>query len=209
MTYILTSNSYAVTADWVKHLETRGQSYSAAFIDTAADMYDKPNASWLQADRQALEDVGIEVTDYNLVGKTIDDLRSDLAKFDILFVAGGNTFYLLEKALSSGFVELLQNGEFDAKTYVGSSAGSVLLSNDIDPIKFLDDPAAAQLMSTTAVGVIDFVILPHWGSEKFWPKYKQAIEYIYQQKLAALTLADHQYILIKDGLLTVNTVDVV
>lgn len=205
MPYVLTSNSYMVTTEWVKKLSIKS-GLKAIFIDTAAEVYDKSDQAWLQADRQALVDAGFTVEDYTITAKDINDLRAKLVNFDIIFVSGGNTFYLLEKAVRSGFLELLRTGFFDEKIYVGSSAGSVLLSDDIDAIKFLDDPTGTQLEDTKAAGIVDAVIFPHWGSQKFKPRYIKAIDYAYDKGVAVLTLADNQFALINQGKFTITTV---
>lgn len=199
MKFILTSNSYMVTKSWLKHLPKPPAQMSAVFIDTAADMYDKATAAWLQIDRQMMVDAGMTVQDYTLVGKSKKELIQDLSKVDLIFVSGGNTFYLLEHAQKSGFVKLIQENAFPKAVYVGSSAGSVLLSNDIDAIKFLDDPKEAKLTSTKAIGLLNSVLLPHWGSDKFKPRYVKTFEYAYQHAISVLTLADNQYIVIDEG----------
>jgi dipeptidase E len=145
MKFILTSNSYMVTSSWSKEFGLEPPKMKLAFIDTAAEVYNKDEAEWLKADREALVKVGFSVEDYTLTDKSIDDLKNDLSKFDVFFVSGGNTFYLLEKAIKSGFVDLIKENYFSYKVYVGSSAGSVLLSNDIEIIRYLDSQDKAVL----------------------------------------------------------------
>ncbi|MDH5533855.1 MAG: peptidase E [Candidatus Pacebacteria bacterium] len=195
MKFILTSNSYLVTKEWSKEFGMKPNKLSVAFIDTAADVYNKAEADWLKADRDALTNVGFTVTDYSLVDKTKDQLTKDLSKFDVFFVSGGNTFYLLEKSNKSGFTELIKEDYFKDKIYVGSSAGSVLLSNNIDPIKFIDDPKKASLENNKAIGIFNFTIFPHWGNSYFKDKYVKATEYAYANSQQALLLADNQYLL--------------
>lgn len=166
-----------------------------AFIDTAAEVYNKDEADWLKTDRKALVEVGFSVKDYTLTDKTENDLKNDLSEFDALFVSGGNTFYLLEKAIKSGFTDLIKDNYFPRKIYIGSSAGSVLLSNDIEIIKHLDSPDKAELNTTKAIGIFDFVILPHWGNEKFKNKYHQLFDSAYEKAASGITLADNEYLL--------------
>lgn len=168
----------------------------AAFIDTAAEVYNKAEAEWLQADRRALVEAGFTVTDYTLTNKTQDQLKTDLTPFDLLFVTGGNTFYLLEKANLSGFTQLLKDNFFADQIYVGSSAGSVLLSNNIEAIKFLDNPDRADKPEFQAVGLLDYTILPHWGSEKFKPRFEQLLSFAYDQAQPLIAIADTQCLVV-------------
>jgi dipeptidase E len=195
MKFILTSNASSANHSWATKLGVNPDKLTAAFIDTAADVYNKAEADWLKADRNSLTDLGLNVTDYSLVGKTKSQLIDDLAKFDVLFVSGGNTFYLLEHANKSGFTQLIKEDYFNDKIYIGSSAGSVLLSNNIEVIKFLDDPQKANLDNYNGVGIFNFTILPHWGSDKFKEKYLKAIDYAYLNSIQAFALPDNQYIL--------------
>ena len=195
MKFILTSNSHSVNKQWSKEFGMNPDKLKVAFIDTAADVYNKAEADWLKADRSSLTDVGFSVTDYSLTDKTKEDLINDLKEFNVLFVSGGNSFYLLEKANISGFTDLIKQDYFKDKIYVGSSAGSVILSNNIDPIKFIDDPKKASLKNNDAIGIFNFTIFPHWGNSYFKDKYVKATEYAYKHSQQALLLADNQYIL--------------
>ncbi|MBI3577537.1 Type 1 glutamine amidotransferase-like domain-containing protein [Candidatus Gottesmanbacteria bacterium] len=57
--------------------------------------------------------------------------------------------------------------------YIGSSAGSVLVCPTIEAIKGIDDPAEAPtLKSYEGLGIIDFLILPHYGDEDYKEQYK-------------------------------------
>ena len=113
MKFILTSNSYLITKEWSQAFEMNPSKLKVAFIDTAADVYNKTEADWLKADRDALIDVGFTVSDYSLTNKTKKQLVKDLSKFDIFFVSGGNTFYLLEKANQSEFVKLIKEDYYN------------------------------------------------------------------------------------------------
>jgi len=198
MQFILTSSSSLVAASWLQHLPFSPKGAKAVFIDTAGDMYNKAEEEWLQVDRRALVDAGFSISDYSLVGKSQSQLLAELAEINLIFVAGGNTFYLLEHAQKSGFVELIRENAFSKAVYVGSSAGSVILSDDIDAIQFLDDPKKASLTTTKAIGLYHSLIFPHWGSPHFTSKYADAFKYIYTHNISVTTLTDQQYI-VGDG----------
>ncbi len=53
--------------------------------------------------KNKLIDLEFKVIEINIAGKTKEILKEQLQKVDIIFVAGGNAFYLLKKALDSGF----------------------------------------------------------------------------------------------------------
>lgn len=145
-----------------------------AFIPTAADTY--KNKPWFYEDRDKLIEMGFKVKDVDIKNKTEKELTEELKNIDVIFVSGGNTFYLLEKTLESGFDKVLKKLIHKGIVYIGSSAGSVLLCPTIEVIKELDDPKAApKLKSYKGLGIVDFLILPHFGDEKYKQKYKTII----------------------------------
>jgi dipeptidase E len=113
---------------------------------------------------QPFIDAGATVESYDIAGKTEAEVREKLAAFDIISVSGGNTFYLLQHMNSCGFKGLLIAESMRAKTYIGSSAGSAVMSSDIGFIAGMDDPAKATLTSYEGLGLIDELLLPHADS---------------------------------------------
>lgn len=195
---ILTSSSSQTIHSWMTQLEQSPTELSLVFIDTAQEL-EKGDKHWLDEDRQALIDVGFTVLDYTLTGKTQNQLEKDLAPFDVFFVAGGNTFYLLYQAQQSGFLQLISNPD-NQKTYVGSSAGSILVCPDIDMIQFIDDPAQApNLRSTVGANLVNYLVLPHWGNPVFQAGYAKSLEKLYQSKYPAVLLNDNQYLVVEKG----------
>jgi dipeptidase E len=126
-----------------------------AFIPTAADPYGNEDLPWMTADHDKLISMGFKVTDYDLKGKNIHDLRMDLSAYQAIFVAGGNTFYLLNEMRKSGFdiviKELLDKGVI----YVGASAESMILGPDLNHLTTVDHPEKVpELTNFTCLGLI-------------------------------------------------------
>lgn len=193
----LCSSSNQVTKLWTKQLDQEPKKLSLAFINTAAECYlgEKP---WIDADRNALISAGFGVVEFSIAGKTSIKLKRDLANVDVIFVAGGNTFYLLDHAHRSGFVQLLQSNEWQNKIYVGSSAGSLLVCPDISITKFIDDPGVApKLKSTHGAGLVPFVVLPHWGTIEFQAAYQKLFTAGYTSSFPLIMLRDNQYLLVE------------
>ena len=60
----------------------------------------------------------------------------------------------------SGFSKIVKKLIEEGVTYIGSSAGSVLVGPTIEPVKTMDNPNdAPNLNSFEGLGFIDFVIL--------------------------------------------------
>lgn len=147
---------------------------SICFIPNAGDVYDDPY--FVREDLVRLERMGflVEVIDLR---KPIDPAVEILKSSDALFVAGGNTFYLKDIMQRSGFEEQLSNWIENDNIYIGASAGAVLLGPSLRPIIAIDDPAKAPgLENFNGLNIVDPIILPHYGKEKYEAKYQSIIQ---------------------------------
>lgn len=196
----LTSSSSFVIDRIVKDLKIKAPKNKLVFISTASEV-EKGDLEWLENDRKSLIAAGFDLTKYTITNKNEKELRHDLKDFDFIFLAGGNTFYLLEKAQQSGFVkvvsELVLN---DGKIYIGSSAGSVIAGPDIYSVFIVDDVSLApNLEGYKGFGLVDFITFPHWGNEKFKDKYlNKRLNHSFMGKDQAILLRDNQYIEVRD-----------
>lgn len=149
--------------------------YNVVFIPTAAKPYG--DAPWMYTDKNELLALGFKVRDLELDIVSPEEVKVAVDKADIIFVAGGNTFYLLEKAKQSGFDVAVKEAVSDGKFYIGSSAGSVLAAPDIKYVELFDDPDEANLENTEGLGLVNFAIVPHVGN----PKYKELHDRVFNQ----------------------------
>jgi dipeptidase E len=193
MKLYLTSIASASLDEIVKDLPKKPSDYKILFIPTAADTYAADNRPWFDADRNKFIELGFKLEDFDLKGKTESDVREAVGKVDIIFVSGGNTFYLLEHVKKSGFDKVMREiarieGEHlrggAEKIYIGSSAGSIIMGPVIRPLLALDHKELGDLDNYDAIGLVDFVILPHWGRGKYKEKQAAVIkEYGHKYKL--------------------------
>lgn len=144
-----------------------------AYISTAADLYPTDKRPWADANRQKLVELGFNVTDYDIKNKDESILLSDLSPFDIIYVEGGNVFYLLWHMRISGMDKALPKLLAAGKIYIGSSAGSAVLSPTIEHAILFDDPhIVPDLTDYRGLGIIKEQIHPHSGKEKYKEKEK-------------------------------------
>ncbi|MBP7832385.1 MAG: Type 1 glutamine amidotransferase-like domain-containing protein [Candidatus Levybacteria bacterium] len=153
-----------------------------AFIPTASDLY--KYRPWINTDKDALVSAGFKVFEVGLQApldpdgfpiagkdKLEAELRSELTEADIIFVAGGNTFYLLEQAQKSGFLGIAQELVEEGKIYIGSSAGSIITGPDIMPVEYFDEISESNISSTRGLNWVDFVILAHYDEKNPDPEF--------------------------------------
>jgi len=113
------------------------------------------------------EEIGFEVIDYDLVGKTADEVKAALRKVSAVYMSGGNTFYLLDQMRKSGFFDHVRERIREGLVYIGSSAGSIIVTPDIGYADALDDRSKAEQNNDIGLNLVNFSILPHMDHASF------------------------------------------
>ncbi len=178
-------------------LPAKPSSLKLAFIPTAADPYPADSRPWMDSDRVKLIEMGFAVTDYDLKNKNVDILRSELSPFHVIFVAGGNTYYLLNEVKKSGFDIVIKELIDKGTVYIGSSAGSVIMCRTIDHTRKIEHPESVpDLKDYSALNLTDKLIAPHYGNPKYRERYEQ-IKSEWGDKI--LLLRDDQAVIVNDS----------
>jgi dipeptidase E len=106
----------------------------------------------------------IDIVDFTAAGV---DWRSRLHAADVIYVGGGNTFHLLDQARQTGFDVWLRQS-LENKVYVGSSAGSILVTPSIQVAALeTGDENLPGLTDLTGLNVVGFEIEPHCDMMRF------------------------------------------
>lgn len=188
----------SVSLDLVEELLPKPASeLKAAFVPTAGDLYE--GKEFVHVDRKKLEAMGFSVRDIDLKGKQLVDLDEELKDIDLVLVAGGNTFYLLDQIKKSGFDQLLPSLLDNGVVYVGSSAGSIVCCPTIEgAIKFDDPKDAPDLVNYEGLNLYKEVIIPHVQKEKYRERIKETTQEMTQKGFEVTTLTDNEAVLIND-----------
>lgn len=128
---------------------------------------------YVGAGRKALEKLGLIVDELEISGATTGEISSKLKQNDFIYVTGGNTFYLLQELIKSGADKIITEQINSGKLYIGESAGSMIVSPNIEYAKGLDSPKKAPDLNVfSALNIVDFYPLPHHTNFPF----KKAVE---------------------------------
>ncbi|ABX43695.1 Type 1 glutamine amidotransferase-like domain-containing protein [Lachnoclostridium phytofermentans] len=154
---------------------------TVTFIPTAA-LHEKMNF-YVKSGRKALEKLGLKVDELEISTATQSDILSKLQNNDFIYVSGGNTFFLLQELRRVGADKIIMEQIESGKIYIGESAGSMILSPNIEYVKDMDDyKKANDLTNFNALNIIDFYPLPHYNCfpfqktvEKIISKYKDTL----------------------------------
>jgi dipeptidase E len=173
------------------------------FVPTAGDVYADP--SFVGRDRKLLTDWGYTLKELPLKEMQPGQLASAMRDLEAVFVAGGNSFYLLQQARRTRFTDLLADLVPKGLVYIGASAGAVLVGPSLEPIASLDDPSKApDLDNVDGVGLVDFVVLPHYGSDASLPLYRSILDR-WSHEFKLRTLQNDQLLLVEDGRVSMLT----
>jgi dipeptidase E len=167
-------------------------SITVGFIPTAADPYE--DKWFMEEARQILTKQGFKLINIDIKDKAQLNQLNDV---DVIFVSGGNTFYLLEKAIESGALGIIKELVNKEKIYAGGSAGATFAGPTIEPVSLLDDPQEAPNLKTyNSLGLTDFVVIPHSGKEKYAEKHQETMKKYMNNKYKLIPLTDSQAVVV-------------
>lgn len=193
MKKLFLTSVFAKTAKEFKkfHGETNGK--SAVFIPTAANA-DGGGTIYVKRQRRALEKLGIKACVLDISVAESNEITAKLLNSDIIYIGGGNTFYLLQELKRSGTDKLIKEQVLLGKAYIGESAGAVVAAPCIDYIEDMDKrDAAPNLKDCSALGLVDFYTLPHMNSFPF-KKASRKIAGKYSNSLPIKAMTNNQAI---------------
>lgn len=175
---------------FVDLLDRKPQETTLLFIPTAGNPKKKTleeSGTW-----QCLQGLGFITKAFDVAGKSRKEVKENLDDQDVVFLNGGNAFYLLEKLVESEAAGLISEFVRKGNWYVGSSAGSVVAAPDIQYIAPMDSPdAAPNLESTHGLALTEKSVVPHQGDSPYGP-IPPEIQAHYGDTYDLLELADSQ-----------------
>ncbi len=197
-TLFLTSSILETLPEIVKYIEKPVTGQKLAFINTASEV-EGGMRTWIYDDLAFFEKLGFNAFSYTITDKTYEQISKDLSDIDILFVAGGNVFYLMDKVHKSGFKEFVTNHLNAGKIYIGESSGTLITAPDLSIAhrqEALDK--VPGFSDFTGMGIVDFTVFPHWGSDQNRNMYlHDRMEHAYVTHHKIILLTDKQFVMVK------------
>ncbi|KAB7701487.1 peptidase S51 [Plesiomonas shigelloides] len=167
MKQIFLSSSFSdVESLFVSFSKDRNKGQTITFIPTAS--LREEVKFYVEEGKKSLKNSGFIIDELDISTATKDEISTKLRCNDAIYVCGGNTFFLLQELIRTGTDKLIKNHINAGKLYIGESAGSVILSPNIEYIKDMDDiKAAPNLHSFSALSEVEFYPLPHYTNFPF------------------------------------------
>mgnify|MGYP002382208617 CR=1 FL=1 len=198
---LLTAKAFASEAfNAICHIWRAGLPHAAraAVITTASAEWKERNRNAIAA-HHALAQLGFSDPDY------IDiefQAAAQLNDYHLIYISGGNPFYLLYQLKQSGADEVLRKLYCQGVYLIGCSAGAVVLGPDIRVITYFDTESNRMgLTDFAAVGIVPFSILPHVNRLRTqYIDFDVRVQNI-RRALGheVVLLADEQSLLLEDG----------
>lgn len=130
----------------------------AAVVTTAETKLKDRNRNALRA-RETLLAVGLSAVEFF----DFDTHPSgDLAAYDLVYLAGGNPYYLLQRVRATEADSVLEEMIAAGRPVIGSSAGALLLGRSLNVVPVFDMSVPdLGCRNPTALGLAPFTVLPH------------------------------------------------
>ena len=198
MSKLFISSSFQDTANLLPDFITGDLTgKTVTFIPTAA-LHEKVNF-YVKSGKKALEKLGLHVEELEISTADQSDIIRKLQDNDFIYVTGGNTFFLLQELKRTGADKIIKEQILSGKPYIGESAGSMILSPNIEYAKDMDDSSMADgLDSFDALQITDFYPVPHHNCFPFQKAVKKIISK-YEDTLDLKPITNSQVILVNDG----------
>ena len=157
----------------------------------------------MQNDLTGLCNQGYQVDRWSITGKTNDEIEAKLDEYNIIYMCGGNTLYLLQKLQQTGSFDLIKEKVLAGKPYIGTSAGCIVACTKVPA--YLEDAGHIELEDYTGFEFCDFIFVPHWGQEDFKNIYLNGrIQTAYNENEPPfLLMSDFHYAVVEEGAVTV------
>jgi len=198
---ILTSSLYESIELVKKFLDKNTESKKILFIPTAANV--EEYKKYMHLTQKAFEDFGYKVENFDVSIFSEEIAKEKLSEAKIVFISGGNTFYLLQELKRKNLITYLKERIENGLLYIGESAGSVIAAPDIEYASVIDDKTVAtELDDYTGLNLVDFYIVPHFEEEPFVESSRNTVE-LYKDKLDLKLINNKEAILVENNNFTI------
>lgn len=200
----LTSDVKAVAKDISQKLHTRTGNMRTAFITTPIEKEDG-DLEWHKQNKASMINAGFDIFEYTIAGKNFEDLKKDLKDVDIVYVEGGSLVHMMNQVRLSGFDVFIREFILNGGKYIGTSTGSFIMAEDTAPGLSLETYLEDNF-NTNGIGLVNFLVMPHWGSDEFQESYERMPRHAYNMTTPMVILTNTQYVWVKDN--SIRIIDV-
>lgn len=203
MKKLFLASSFQVVSHLLASFEKELKGKTVTFIPTASKV--EKVVFYVKAGKKALEQLGLIVEELDISTASTDTIREKLQRNDIIYISGGNTFYLLQELKRTGADRIILEEVNAGKLYIGESAGAMITAPKIEYCKRMDSVKKAPNLEDdyNALGLVEFSTVPHYHNAPF-KKITQKIIEDYSGSFNLSPISNHEAILVEE-----NTIKIV
>lgn len=191
-TLLLTSAGFQVRNEILKILPKSPKELKLVHITTASK--DEISDDYVKNETKLMKELGFQVTEADIRGMSESETRKLLEDKDIIYVQGGNTYWLLKWVKESGFDKVVRELVEKGVIYIGVSAGSYIAGPSIEQSNWKHEHEVYGLTDLSGMNIVPFMLFVHYV-----PEYKKLLqERIPETDYEFKILTDDQAILVKD-----------
>ena len=135
------------------------------YVDEAVEILEKFGAKLIRLDVSCFQSSAVPVSSQDKPFCD-EEILSAISQCDIVYISGGNTFYLLNELRKSCVWQAIKNAVKAGKIYIGESAGAIVAAPDTRYATLMDENSA-KTSDFTGLNLVDFCVVPHFGCEPF------------------------------------------
>lgn len=169
-------------------------------IENAADPYAEEKKGFMYETRDDLKAAGITYDPVDLnTFRNADAIKEKLQSYDVVWVGGGNTYYLRWLMKKTGFDTVIKEVVQSGVVYGGGSAGAIVAGQTLKGFEPLDDPEKAPELILEGLHLTNIAVIPHWGMEKYTDRLVGVKRYFEELGLKHVSITNTQAVEVSDG----------
>lgn len=118
-----------------------------------------------EQDERLMKETGFNVENIDIEGKNKNQLMKMLLNVDIIYVQGGNAFYLLKQMRKSGFNKIIKKLLSKGVIYIGVGDGSIAAGKTIETAGWRNEKDKFGLMNHAGLNLVNFNIFTNYKPE--------------------------------------------
>jgi dipeptidase E len=171
-----------------------------AAIENATDV-EQDARDWISDSRNsiAIQDAQVEVIDLRQWRDNRTGLRAKLVSKDVIWVCGGNGFYLRWILKETGADEIIRDLVHNGTVYAGWSAGAIIAGPTLRYFDSIEDLTVTPEVFFDALNLTNIVVVPHIDVEEFAEGMKQINQQLRQAGFRTVPLMEAQALVAQEN----------
>lgn len=123
-------------------------------------------------------------------------LAKKLNSYDLLWVRGGNVYFLRYVMNKSGFDEAIKIALANGLVYAAQSAGTLVVCPTLKYLDIVEGPRKTPNVIWKGIGLVKIVPLPHWHSSFIGEEVKKVYKLLVISREKVIRLTDEEALMV-------------